>query len=183
MAKRNTAYMEMAFFGPWAKANTFTKKLPWSIKASAIYGMKKATDRIVKAVKQHISTQSPPEGVIWEPLSERTIAKKGHSDFFVDTMQYYNAIESWREGYIYYAGIKRGQYNQNGIELSAVANELEVGNRKKKIPARPLWGPTMQEHGGVAGMRGIVLDVLLTKIAQDSIGAGWMITPLTKIFS
>lgn len=167
--------MEITLFGDWAGASRFIRNLAPNIRSSVMYGQKKAAEQIVKAVKGHIRDQKPPDGVVWEPLAGSTVSRKGHSDFFVDTMAYYDSIEIWREAYTYYCGVKRGVKNKHGKEVSYIANLLEFGT--DKMPHRELWGPVISQ----TPVNKIVLDVLEKKLRTEAL-SNFKITRLNRMF-
>lgn len=171
----NDSLMEITLFGDWAGAQRFIKNLAPNIRASVLYGQKKAAEQIVKAVKGHIRDQKPPDGVVWEPLSASTINRKGHSDYFIDTLSYYDSIEVWREAYTYYCGVKRGVKNKQGVEISYIANILEFGTNK--IPSRALWGPVIDQ----TPVNKIVMDVLEKKLRLEALST-FKINKLNNMF-
>lgn len=171
--------IQVKAFGDWNRAKSFIRNLSPSIRASVLWGQEKAAKELVKIVKAHIRNQTVPAGTSWAPLADSTISRKGSSDWYLENMEYYDSIGTWREAYTFYAGIRRGEKNRNGIEIAKLANILEMGT--DKIPARPLWGPSLDEMGGFDGMRAIVLAVLEKKLRIEA-GDTFTIKKLNRLF-
>lgn len=153
-------------FGNWDKSVGFFKSLPSYVMSSSLYGQKKHMDKIVATVKAHIKNQD----LDWEPLSESWVETKGTDLIYLDTTKLYLSIKSFRSGYTYYAGIKRGIYYDDGLEVAAVANIMENGAPDKNLPARPVWGPSIEEHGGVQGIRDSVINAIVTRMTLEGLG-------------
>lgn len=133
-------------------------------------GQVQAAKRLVKIVKGHITKQDLP----WVQLSAETKAMKGHSDILLDTKLYFESINYWWENKILKVGVKRGLHYDSGVEISNVAALLEFGTRK--MPARPLWGPSIQEIGGKEGIQNIVADAIVRKLQRTFAGTPAVIT-------
>lgn len=172
--------VQIRAFGDWNRAQEFIQNLSPALRASALWGQEKAVKKLVKIVKDHIQQGTVPPGVTWQPLSEKTTKRKGHDKFYLDTKDYFRTIGTWRENYTFYAGVKRGFNNRNGIEISKLALILEKGV-EGRIPPRPLWGPSLEQLGGLQEMRAIVLRAIENKLNQTA-APEWQIKRLNKMF-
>ena len=128
------------------------------VKNAAIAGQRKAAERLVKIVREHLNKQD----LGWAERSSTT--NSGDSRILVDYGEYYDAIKAWRKNDIYYAGVKNDAYNHRGIQISKYAAYHEYGTSTE--PARPLWGPSMGDLGGSKGVRKIVIDSIYRKILE-----------------
>ena len=152
-------------FGDWNRANIATKLLPTTIRRSALYGQEKAVRKLAKIVKAHIASQDLPS------LSGPKKKIREDSRHLIDTATYLESIGVWQQGYTYFVGVKSGLIEPSGIEIAKLAYILEVGTRDKRIPARPVWGPSIEEMGGMKGIADIALKVLMAKFKAQ----GWEI--------
>lgn len=160
-------YVSVRPFGNWAAARNRTSKLPQTIKRSIRAAEEKVAKRLIKIVREHIIKQD----LNWVPLSDAAIKSKGHNKVYRFTGTYFNSLKFWQKGYSVEIGIPRGVYEpRNGVELWKVATWMELGTTK--MPARPIWGPSIKELGGRGGMQDIVADTLREKLARE----GWDLT-------
>lgn len=143
-------------FGPWVGATAAIESLPLLVRSSAIWGMRKSAEKLVKIVRGHIDSQD----LNWPALSVRT--NSGDPRVLVDTEQYRNSIKAYKVGNTYYAGVKPTAINDRGIRISEYAQIHEIGG--KNIPARPLWGPSFEEMNGTAGIKAIVMGAIYSKL-------------------
>ena len=166
-----SAYIKLNLFGPWLGESRKIAELPKDIRNSAIRGQRKAAERLVRVVRNHLIYQDLKE---WPELAPSTIRKKqGDSRILIDTEQYLNNIKAWRDNHIYYVGVKRGVTNENGIEVARVAAIHEFKSEVTRgAPRRPLWEPSINDMGGKEGIRDIVRET----IALGLMGKGWKIT-------
>lgn len=150
--------LEVELEGDWPGVSLALNTLPLSIRSSAIWGQRKAMEKVVKIVKGHINAQD----LNWAPRSEKRVF--GDPRTLVDTEAYYASIKAWKDGDSYIAGVPSNATNVKGDRIAdyALMNELGGGN----LPARPLWGPSIEEMGGVPGIRSIVTIAIFTKLAR-----------------
>lgn len=170
MAKHSaTAFIRIKTIGPWQRELRKMRMLAPDIHASAMWGQKKAALRLVKIVKGHLINQDLKE---WPPLAPSTIRKKSDWRMLIDSETYLNNIKAFRKGYIYYAGVKRGVTEPNGIETARVAAIHEFrGLTSSGGPPRPLWVPSIKEMGGMMGIRNMVMAAITAKLIKR----GWNI--------
>lgn len=150
-------------FGDWDKAKILTKALPTTIRRSVLWGQEKAVRKLAKIVKQHILSQDLPA------LSQNPKKKirQGEERVLIESGTYVDSISVWQQDFTYFVGVKPGLIEPNGNEISKVAFWLETGT--KNIPPRPVWGPSIEEMGGIKGINKIVLAVLAAKLKSQ----GW----------
>lgn len=169
-----TAFIRIKTIGPWKRELRKMRMLAPDIHASAMWGQMKAAKRLVKIVRGHLRNQDLKD---WPPLAESTIRKKGgDTRILIHSETYYNNIKAFRKGYIYYAGVKRGVTEPNGIETARVAaiHEFKSLAASSGHPPRPLWAPSIKEMGGMTGIRDIVVSVIVAKLMKR----GWNVNSL-----
>ena len=164
-----TAFIHIRTIGPWRRELRKMRNLAPDIHASAMWGQEKAARRLVKIVKGHLINQDLKE---WPPLAPSTVRRKDDWRILIDSETYLNNIKHFRKGYTYYAGVKRGVTQPNGIETARVAAIHEFKSMATAGgPRRPLWVPSIEEMGGKKGLRNIVKAVILAKLIKR----GWNI--------
>jgi hypothetical protein len=148
--------IQIKMIGNWKGAKRGLEELPLLVKSSALWGQRKAAERLVRIAKAHINNQD----LGWAPRSERT--NSSDPRILVDNEDYYKSIKAWRKDNIYYAGVPRDKYNGKGVRISDYATIHEHGS--DKMPARPLWAPSFREIGGSKGVRQIIVDSIYNKV-------------------
>lgn len=151
-------------FGDWDRARIMVKAMPATIRRSMMYGQEKAVRKLAKIVKAHISSQDLS---VFSQYPKKKISEHGSNRLLIDSATYWESINVWQSQYTFYVGVKAGLIEPNGNEIAKVASWLETGTRN--IPARPVWGPSIEEMGGMQGINKIVYLVLLAKFKAQ----GW----------
>lgn len=157
------ANLKFTPFGDWPKAAFLIADLPRTIRRSILYGQEKAVRKLAKIVKNHIISQDLPS--LTQNPKKRI--RNGEERVLIDTATYLSSIGVWQKDYTFYVGVKPGLIEPNGTEISKVAYLLETGT--KNIPPRPVWGPSIEEMGGIQGINKIVYLVLAAKLRSK----GW----------
>lgn len=154
--------IQIKTIGLWQRELRKMRYLPRDIKVSSNWGQQKAAQKLVGIVKGHLEKQDLP----WAPLAESTKRTKYDWRTLIESETYINNIKAFRKGGVYYAGVKRGVTEPNGIETSVVAAMHEFGSGGSGIglPARPLWAPSLKEMGGTRGIRKIVMQAIARKL-------------------
>lgn len=157
--------IQFDFFGDWRKAGTMTAGLAPTVKRAIRTGQEAGAKKLIKIVKDHLLNQD----LNWAPISAR--AKKNDPRILIDSQAYLTSIKYWQEGYNVMIGVPRGLTEPSGMEIAKVANIHEKGLSKRGIPARPLWGPSIQEMNGKSGMDAIVLRTIENRLMK----LGWSV--------
>lgn len=101
-------------------------------------------------VKEHLQKQD----LDWAPLQDATLKRKTSpaqgkqrlsEKKLIATTTYFRNITSWASGSRVFIGVKRGVRNASGASVGMIARVHEFGSKKRNIPARPLWQPTLEE--------------------------------------
>lgn len=132
--------VNVKLLGNWPGATKAYALMVPAIRRSVVNGQRRYARRLVAKVKGHIMSQDLP----WPPASE---SKRGQI-LMIDTREYYSSIRYWQKNYELYVGVpKHFIHGRTGQPLWKVATWQEKGT--KNIPARALWGPSIDELGGV----------------------------------
>lgn len=163
-------YIRISTIGDWRREMRKMRMLAPDIHRAALRGQERAAKKLVKIVKDHLTNQD----LQWTSLSKSTLRKKGgDTRMLLSSETYFNNIKAFRKGYVYYAGVKRGVTEPNGIETARVAAIHEFRSLAVKgSPRRPLWTPSIAEMGGAKGIRNIVVKAIARKLALR----GWTLT-------
>lgn len=131
--------------GNWNAVNAITTHIERLGKEAMKDGLVKTGLYAEGRAKGHISKQD----LGWKPLKQvyaESKAKKGLSNsILVSTSAYFQAITSYVQGNVAYVGIKKIARDKEGNQIANIAAVHEFGSSKAKIPARPLWQPTIKE--------------------------------------
>lgn len=131
--------------GNWTEVRRFVNRLVPSFEAEQKRTLKRFGLKLEGTVKTHISNQD----LNWAPLSEWWLNVKADNNYsfnhFVATSTYFQAITSWVKADTAYIGVKRGTVGDNEESLGTIAYVLENGYAPNKLPARPLWAPSLKE--------------------------------------
>lgn len=150
--------INVSFNGNWAGVTLALRTLPLEVAAAAVWGQRKSAETLVKKVKGHINSQD----LGWPQKSSQTLSNDPR--ILVDQGDYYAAIRAWKDGMTYYAGVKSSAINSRGARIVDYANMNEYGGGR--LPARPLWQPTIREMGGNSGFRNIVIMAIYAKVQR-----------------
>lgn len=138
--------------GQWKEVTALSRGLKMDLKSTRSDLLKDWGHRAETIAKGHITTQD----LGWEPLKESTIRRKKEENMpYIDeilraTSTYYNTIKFWvnAKGYqsdTVYVGVNDSDGHPSGEKLGEIAVLHEFGAWELNIPARPLWGPVLQE--------------------------------------
>jgi hypothetical protein len=133
-------------FGNWESAKRFYSA---ATKSQIETAKKRALQKIAvyaeaKAVEYMRSKQGE-----WAALNPKYLAKKiadGLSDKkLFRTSSYFEAITSFVQGNIVFAGVRKGEVNEKGELLTNLAAVHEYGSSVANIPARPFWADVVKD--------------------------------------
>lgn len=150
--------IEIKFEGDWRKTKRFLGVLPITVRRAAEEGQRKAAETLVKVVVGHLKKQD----LGWEPKSD-----EGHSNderILIDSGTYLRSIKAWKNRSGYNVGVPGNTFSPKGERVAdyAIYNEFGFG----KGPARPLWGPSIQEMGGAKGVQQIIYNTILKQVTK-----------------
>jgi hypothetical protein len=160
-------------------------------KDSGIEVRKKTMDaqwEICKKLKSILIRHIIANDLNWANLSPITRANKKENKnmIYMDTELYINSIQVWRNGLNAQVGLKKGatyRRKSGSVSLERVAMWMEYGTQK--MPARPLWAPSIEELGGKEGIRDFVVDAIFRRLKWLAKGKPIKITKrqVTKLIS
>lgn len=168
---RRTALIQIQRIGNWNEVVRFFGELAPNIGVTAVLAQKQIARKLKKIVVGHLVAQD----LGWEPLSESTLKlKTKNADLIlIETEKYLNSIKITDNGKRIMVGVPTNIFYQRTgqvVQVSRVAAWQEYGT--KKIPARPLWGPSIEELGGVKGIRDFVATAIYVKLRTAARGKG-----------
>lgn len=149
--------------GDWRGVIQFFDKMGIEVKKKTIQAQFDICKKLRQKVVGHILAQD----LQWATLSRSTQKNKRENKtlIYIDTELYLNSIKVWKDGNGAYVGIKKGtvyKRKTGAVNLERVAIWMEYGTHKQ--PARPVWGPSMQELGGKEGIRDFVVDAIFRRL-------------------
>lgn len=162
--------IELHLEGNWVGVQRLTAGLPESIKKGYENGSEKFSKLLINIVKRAIRSGRPPQGsgVHWEPLSDNTISRWGDHGIYDLKGVYSRSIGIHKYKSRTFIGIPIGSRPSNprsGITLNQVAIILEYGS--DRIPARPLWAPSLKSVGGMGKLKKEIMHGIRTQLYKD----------------
>lgn len=161
--------------GDWNGVIQFFDKAGIEVKKKTLEAQWEICKKLKRIVVGHILAQD----LNWPQLSHRTIRNKKENKqlVYIDTETYLDNITTWKKLGVAYVGIKKGTIHKrkNGnVNLERVAIWMEYGTRN--MPARPLWGPSIDELGGRKGIRDYVAAAIYRRLKWLARGKPLIIT-------
>ncbi|MCF6192325.1 MAG: phage virion morphogenesis protein [Candidatus Hydrothermae bacterium] len=137
----------MRLFGDWGRLIRDLATAPSRLDRARRRALADIADRLEGEAVGHIRAQDLP----WEPLSPKYLSwkiRKGYSEnIYVKTATLFRAITSEVGEDRAFVGVRRGTVREaDGTDVVEIARWLEEGT--SRMPARPLWGPTVEENIG-----------------------------------
>lgn len=131
--------------GDWKKVTKLISNLQKDLESAQSISLKRFSVKAEAIAVTHISKQD----LNWKSLKASTISskiRKGYSEnILVASGLYFQSITGYVIKDTVYVGVKRNIKTKDGVSLTNIAEVHEFGSRSGRIPARPLWRPTMQE--------------------------------------
>lgn len=131
--------------GQWRRVRAIMKGLVVDSLAAASGAATQLASKAEQIAVDHLSNQD----LGWEPLSPQTLdakARRGESELtLIATSSMMQSITSWTDKDGAYVGLTREAKNDDDQPLADIARVQEYGSISRGIPARPLWGPTLEE--------------------------------------
>ncbi len=148
-------------FGNWIGVTHSIKTLPLLVMSAGIWGQQKAANRLIRIVRGHLFAQD----LGWQQLSSDTIRQKQGTAVLLDSYTYQRSIKTWRKGLTRYTGVPADAYYPDGTSVALVAT-IHEWRSYNGGPYRALWGPSIDEMGGAAGIASIVAVAIQSKIRR-----------------
>jgi len=152
--------------GDWKEFGILLRNLPRRLRRAAINGQIKFGERYHKAIIRNIATNG--HLLKWPELSEKYKKfKKSHSGDPNEMYHFYGqylrsiSMQVKPNGTIL-IGIPKGvgKSKFGDYTVAQYAHVLEKGSYTRNIAARPLWGPTFKQIGGMTKLKEIVIAEL-----------------------
>lgn len=139
--------------GNWEKVDKGLAQLQPAIKKGYEVGVSRFSNKLLRIIRKAISTHTPPagSGISWAPLSRKSKGK----GIYYNKGDFYRAVGIYQYRNRILVGLPPGTKHYSGLTLNQLAIILEYGN--DKIPARPLWRPSLKSAGGRKELKRILL--------------------------
>lgn len=154
--------------GDWNGAINYLAQMSYRVKTVT----KREQLQVVKDLKRIVIGHIINQDLNWQPLSEHTKSRKNQENkdkILIDTELYLNSITITRDNDSVSVGIAKGKaYRKKGnfTSVDRVANMLEYGTTR--MPARPLWNPSLDEMGGAKGIKNRIAKAIYDKLASSA---------------
>ena len=163
--------IELHLTGEWSRVQYGIDRLSPDIKDGYDKAIEAFSSNLLKIIKRAIISGSPPpnSGVTWEPLSPSTIKRWGEHPIYYLTGLYYRSIGLYTYKSRTLVGLPIGvklASNRN-ITLNQLAKILEFGTRDERIPARPLWAPSVRAAGGTQKLKKQILANIRSNLGRS----------------
>lgn len=141
--------MKIKLFG-FEQVRKFVSNIAQDIENIRQEPMRQLGLRGERLAKEHLQKQD----LGWKPLSPEYLkykqkGRKGKRKLsektLIATSSYFQSITSYTTRSQVAIGVLRGVRNEDGQEIANIARIHEYGSTKRKIPARPLWQPVLEE--------------------------------------
>lgn len=160
--------------GDWEKVTQFYAGLGLNVDKTVKRAQKEEVVEFKKALVRAIVTQKYAGTGLWPPLRPKTTYRKkdNKNSIYMDTEKYVNSIVVKIQGSVARVGFRAGvtykKKGQRSVSIEQVAFWMEYGT--SRAPARPLWGPTLQERGGTRRIRDRIADKLFNRLKRLASG-------------
>ena len=162
--------VEIRLEGNWVGLDRLSYGMAASIKKGYDNATEKYSNLLLKTVRRAIKSGQPPpnSGVYWQPLSEET--KKRWEDHKIYNLEgiYGKSIGIHRYKSRTFVGIpiaSRPSNPNSKLTLNQVAIILEFGNNR--IPARPLWLPSVKSLGGKERLKKEIMQGIRSQLYKE----------------
>lgn len=168
--------IELHLTGEWSRVQYGIDRLSPDIKDGYDRAVLSFSNHLLKIVKRAIISGSPPpnSGVTWEPLSPATIKRWGSHPIYYLTGLYHRSIGLYTYKSRTLVGLPIGtkRASNKNLTLNQLAKILEFGTKDERIPARPLWAPSVKAAGGTSKLKKQILANI-----RSNLGKSFGITP------
>ena len=163
--------LQILLTGNWRRLDSLGE----DIRAAIQRGYQKASldfaNKLLRIVKKSLATGTPPPGVTWEPLSPATIKRWGQHPIYNLTGLYSRSVGLYQYKSRVLVGlpINNKRSSQRALTLNQLAKILEFGTADGRIPARPLWAPSLKAVGDKSALKKTILLYIRRELAKYGI--------------
>lgn len=160
--------------GQWSKLDTLASNLQSSVLSGYGKGVHLIGQRLLRIVKRALLTGTPPagSGITWQPLAPSTIKKYGDHPIYNLTGSYANSINitTYKSRTIIGVPLRAKRSSKGKLTLNQLAILLEYGSLGEdgRIPARPVWGPSLKALGGKAAIKAELIRQIRSSLYQNT---------------
>ena len=158
--------------GDWQKVDALVSDLGPSIQRGYDSAVNSFAKKLLSIVKKSLTLGIPPVGggVVWQPLAPATIRRWGQHPIYNLTGLYSRSVGLYVYKSRTLVGLPIGtrRSSQKELTLNELAKILEFGSNDGRIPARPVWSPSLKAAGG----RDSIKKLILTSIRKELMKKG-----------
>lgn len=159
--------------GDWEKVTALVENLGPSIQRGYDVAVNKFARDLLRIVTRSLTTGIPPigGGVTWQPLSPSTIERWGQHSIYNLTGLYSRSVGlySYKSRTLVGLPIGTRRASQKKLTLNQLALILEHGSKDGRIPARPVWGPSLAAAGGKAKLKKSILTEIRRQLLKHGV--------------
>lgn len=158
--------------GNWEQSVNLVNSLGKDIEHGYNLAIDKFSKDLLRIVKKSITLGIPPPGggVVWEPLSPKTIKRYGQHPIYNLTGLYARTIGLYRYKSRVLVGLPSGirRSSQKRLTLNQLAKILEFGS-SSGIPPRPVWAPSLKAVGGIDKLKKSILTSIRKELSKHGV--------------
>lgn len=159
--------------GDWVSLEKLGDNLGKDIQTGYDTAIRKFSRNLLQIVVKSLTTGIPPVGggVVWQPLSPATIKRWGQHNIYYLTGLYSRSVGLYKYRSRTLVGLPIGtrRSSQKKLTLNQLAIILEHGSADDRIPARPVWAPSLAAAGGREKLKKTILKEIRRQLLNHGI--------------
>lgn len=164
--------LQVKLEGKWTTLENLGDNLGNAVKTGYDIAIQKFSSDLLRIIVKSLTTGIPPVGggVVWEPLSPATIKRYGKHNIYYLTGLYSRSVGLFKYRSRTLVGLPYNtrRSSQKKLTMNQLAIILEQGTSDGRIPARPVWAPSLKAVGG----KGKLKKSILTEIRRQLLKYG-----------
>lgn len=165
--------LQVKLNGEWTQVESAISHLGPDIQRGYDVAVSKYAKKLLSIVKTSLTLGIPPVGggVTWQPLSEATIKRWGQHPIYNLTGLYSRSVGlyQYKSRTLIGLPISAKRASQKKLTLNQLAKILEFGSNDGRIPARPVWSPSVKAAGGNTKLKQLILTSTLSELLKRGI--------------
>lgn len=164
-------HIEIKSHGDWQRVIYGVSNLSKDIENGYNKSVEVFSSQLLRIIRRSMASGTPPpnSGVTWEPLSPATIKRWGDHPIYYLTGLYYRSIGLFRYKSRTLVGLPIGHKRspKGNLTMNQLAKILEFGTEDERIPARPLWAPSLKSVGGTRKLKKMILANIRSNLGKS----------------
>lgn len=165
--------LQVKLNGEWTRVESSINNLGPDIQRGYDVAVSKYAKKLLSIVKTSLTLGIPPVGgeVTWQPLSEATIKRWGQHPIYNLTGLYSRSVGlyQYKSRTLIGLPVSAKRASQKRLTLNQLAKILEFGSNDGRIPARPVWSPSVKAVGGNAKLKQLILTSIRSELLKRGI--------------